>query len=207
LYKKEDLHISNITGSVPPTAIPYCLDLHATYDFDFYISRPRKTRLGDFTYRQGTRPVITVNQNLNPYAFLITYLHEVAHCAVYRKYRKRVAPHGAEWKQAFREILIPVLTEEFFPADVLVALRAYAVNPKATTSGDIRLSEALKQHDLNRVEDNKKPLKYLQEGSLFVFNGRGFIKGAIRRTRVLCVETISKKKYTIAAHALVEEQK
>lgn len=204
--KSYDLHISKISGAVPPAAIDYCSMLHAKYDFVFLFARPRKTRLGDFTYHPGTKPVITVNRNLNCYAFLITYLHEVAHCAVYRKYKKRVAPHGTEWKQSFREILLPVLAPEFFPEEILNALSIYAINPKATTSGDVRLAEALKKHDLNYMEDNKTPLKYLKEGSLFVFNGRGFIKGEMRRTRVLCIETVSKKKYTIAAHALVEEQ-
>lgn len=195
-----------LTDFVPPGSAEYCRELHQKYNFEFHVARPRRTRLGDFTYRPGVPPAITVNVNLNPYAFLITYLHEVAHCAVYRRYRKKVAPHGPEWKSAFREILVPVMHSAIFPADVLAALKAYAVNPKATTSGDVRLSEALKKYDPDVLPDNKKTLKHLKEGSLFVFNGRGFIKGPLRRTRVLCTETSSQRKYTISAHALVEEQ-
>lgn len=199
------MHINYLSGAIPTPAVAYCQELHARFDFNFIITRPRKTRLGDFTCRPGMKPIVTVNQNLNPYAFLITYLHEVAHCAVYRTYRKKVAPHGPEWKKCYQEILSPVLTTDIFPEDILSALRLYARNPKATTSGDLRLAEALKRYDPGAADDNKKPLKYLKEGAKFVFNGRGFIKGEIRRTRVLCVETVSKKKYTIAAHALVEE--
>ncbi len=198
--------LSLITDFVPPASVAYCAELHKRYDFGFKLARPRKTRLGDFTCKPGTRPVITVNRNLNTSAFLITFLHEVAHCAVYRRYRKRVAPHGAEWKACFREILQPVLYPDFFPGEVLQALKRYALNPKATTSGDVALAEALKKLDLQEVPDNKKALKHLEEGSLFVFNGRGFRKGPLRRTRILCTEVSSKKKYTIAAHALVEEQ-
>ncbi len=198
--------LSQITDFVPSASLAYCLELHKRYDFEFKPARPRKTRLGDFTYRPGMRPAITVNRNLNPSAFLITFLHEVAHCAVYRRYRKRVAPHGAEWKACFREILQPVLYPDFFPPEVLPALKKYALNPKATTAGDITLAEALKKLDQHEIDGNKKVLKHLEEGSLFVFNGRGFRKGPLRRTRILCTEVSSKKKYTIAAHALVEEQ-
>jgi len=200
------LLLSLITDFVPPASAAYCAELHRRYDFEFKLARPRRTRLGDFTSRPGTRPAITVNSNLNPSAFLITFLHEVAHCAVYRRYRKRVAPHGIEWKACFREILQPVLHPDFFPVEVLQELKRYALNPKATTSGDVALAEALKKLDLHEAAGNKKVLKHLEEGSLFVFNGRGFRKGPLRRTRILCTEVSSKKKYTIAAHALVEEQ-
>ncbi len=182
------------------------MELKEKYDFEFRVSRPRRTRLGDFTYRPGCRPVITVNANLNPYSFLITYLHEAAHCAVFRRYRRKVAPHGPEWKTTFKEILLPVIRPDYFPPDVLAALAAYARNPKATTSGDSRLAESLKKYDSQVENGNKKTLRHLDEGSLFVFNGRVFSKGPLRRTRVLCTEKASKKKYTIAAHALVEEE-
>jgi len=44
------------------------------------IAKPRKTKLGDF--RAGKIPAqtkISVNSDLNQFAFLITLLHEVAH--------------------------------------------------------------------------------------------------------------------------------
>ena len=40
---------------------------------------------------------ISVNENLNPYAFLITLLHEVAHMTTWEKHRlrmRRCRPHG-----------------------------------------------------------------------------------------------------------------
>jgi hypothetical protein len=57
------------------------------------------------------RERITVNVNLNPYNFLVTYLHEVAHLEVYRQYKRRQPPHGKAWKTHFRLLLIPVMSE------------------------------------------------------------------------------------------------
>jgi SprT protein len=196
---------SPLAQFVPENALPYCLELRKSYIFDLHIKRPRKTRLGDFTVRPHRLPQITVNANLNPYNFLITYLHEIAHCAVFQQYKKRVAPHGREWKQLFSQLLQPVLTEDIFPPDVLIHLIAYARNPKAATGSDQALFLSLKNHDADQGSTNKKPLIHLKEGTSFVFQNREFIKGTLRRTRVLCTDPTSKRRYTIPAHALVEE--
>lgn len=189
---------------LPATTLAYCEQLWQQYDFDLRISRPRRTRLGDFTVKPGSRPRVTVNANLNPYNFLVTYIHEVAHCAVFRRYRRKVAPHGPEWKNLFSDLLQPVLTEAILPADILLPLQRYARNPKASTGSDAALLLALKQYDTTG-EHNKMPLLHLSEGSIFVFQKREFIRGTLRRTRVLCTEKASQRRYTIPAHALVEQ--
>lgn len=193
---------------VPANAVDYCQNLLEHNRLDFAITRARKTRLGDFTVRTGFLPRITVNGNLNSFNFLITYLHEFAHLKVYEdvkaKGTARPLPHGKEWKFAFQELLIPVLTEEVFPADILTALFKYVLNPKASTMSDTVLYAAIKKYDTDLIEDHKVVLKHLQEGVNFVFNKRVFIKGAVRRTRILCTEKNSQRLFTIPAHALVE---
>lgn len=193
---------------LPTPALSYCVQLWEQHQFELRIVRPRRTRLGDFTRRPGERPRITLNANLNPYSFLITYLHEVAHHVVYAvRYKKKVAPHGPEWKQAFRQLLLPVLNEAHFPCDILSPLQRYAANPKASTGSDPALVQALARYNITEPTSNKKPLLHLNEGVNFVFQKREFTRGALRRTRVLCVEKSSRRRYTIPAHALVEECK
>lgn len=193
---------------VPETAGDYCQELFRTYRFDFALSRPRRTRLGDFTVRPGATPRITVNVNLNPYSFLITYLHEVAHCVVHYRYkgrgRRRIAPHGSEWKHEFRKLLLPVMNENVFPEDILAPLLRYAENPAASTGGDQRLFNALRKYDDQDVVSGKVCLVQLDEGTNFVFQNRIFTRGSLRRSRVLCTDQASQRLYTIPAHALVE---
>lgn len=193
---------------VPQAAIAYCEELHRLYKFQFFLSRPRRTRLGDFTVRPGFVPRITVNVNLNPYNFLITYLHEVAHCVVHVNYkvrlRKRVAPHGPEWKREFEKLLTPVLNESHFPADILSALIRYSQNPKASTGSDQILFNAIRKYDDHATNASRIALVQLHEGSDFVFQDRIFVRGSLRRTRVLCTDKASQRLYTIPAHALVE---
>lgn len=193
---------------VPSLAVAYCEHLHQVYKFDFALSRPRQSRLGDFTVKPGFVPRITVNSNLNPYNFLITYLHEVAHHVVHTQHRgrgrKRVAPHGIEWKREFEILLVPVMNDQIFPSEILTPLLRYAKNPKASTSGDTVLYNAVKKYDDQTLNSNKVALLHLLEGSNFVFHNRQFVKGALRRTRVLCIDKASQRRYTIPAHALVE---
>ncbi|HEX2607969.1 MAG TPA: SprT-like domain-containing protein, partial [Flavisolibacter sp.] len=66
------------------------------------IAKERKSILGDYRHRTGNQNHrISINGNLNTYAFLITLLHELAHLLQFEKYGNRVAAHGKEWKNLF----------------------------------------------------------------------------------------------------------
>ena len=170
------------------------------------ITPPRRTRLGCFSVRPPMQPVIRMNSDLNPYNFLITYIHEVAHCYVYRTHKRRAAPHGIEWKTSFRALLTPVLNADVFPEEILQLLHLHMRNPSASTGGDVRLYAALKKFDVSNSQQGAKiPLLYVKEGDDFVFQTRVFVKGSLRRTRVLCTEKSSSRRFTIPSHVLVEK--
>jgi len=63
--------------------------------------RPRKTKSGDFRPpRYGFSSRITLNSDLSPVDMMITFCHEWAHYLVYKEYKQRARPHGAEWGKA-----------------------------------------------------------------------------------------------------------
>lgn len=195
-----------LSGYIPSEASVYCYELWKKWGFDMHVARPRKSRLGDFKVIPGKNPAISVNIDLNPYSFLITYLHEVAHCVVFRTYRRGVAPHGKEWKQVFGHLLQPMLAQSIFPEKVQYALANYAVNPKASTGADPALFLALKDFDNGHSlsGDVHKILLHLNEGETFKFKNRLFLRAELRRTRILCIDKKTKRKYTLPSHALVE---
>ena len=178
------------------------------FQFDFVVTRPRRTKFGDFTVRPFQRERITVNANLNPYNFLITYLHEVAHLEVHRSYKRKQPAHGQAWKNKFKQLLLPVLNTTIFPEPILVPLVHYAQNPKYSTSSHLPLMLALQAFDASSSSVRNSslvPLHELSEGDIFKINRKVFIYGTLRRTRVVCLEKNSKKRYTVAAHAMVEK--
>jgi hypothetical protein len=187
---------------LPENAALYCFKIWKDSHFHFKITRKRQSKLGDYSFSPEKGHQVTVNQDLNPYAFLITFLHEVAHYQVFSTYKRRKAPHGKEWKKFFQELMLPVLNETVFPADVLGSLRKYMANPKASSCADPALMKELRKY--NKNENQLVLLSELPEGNVFSFQGRQFRKIEKRRTRVLCEEVATKKRYLISGIAEVE---
>ena len=186
---------------LPPNAVHYCFDLWSKYPFRFIISRERSSKLGDYRYeKQKGQHIITVNNNLNPYSFLITYIHEVAHLLVSLRTGKFQKPHGAEWKSQFRDLLTPMMNDLVFPEDVLDRLRKHMKNPKATTHSDPRLLRTLRRYD-SGIDTTY--LADIEPGYHFSFKGRSFRKEKVRRTRAVCTEIDSGKKFLISEIAEV----
>src|SRR5690606_37915756 len=89
-----------IAQHIPPSAAPYAFQLWKETPFVLKITRSRSSKVGDFTgCRHHSIHRITINRDLNPYLFLITYVHEVAHLRTFLHYGTRVEPHGEEWKK------------------------------------------------------------------------------------------------------------
>ena len=173
------------------------------FDFKLKITKERSTRLGDYTSpRPGFNHTITINHNLNSYAFLITLVHEVAHLVTFNEHRNSVNPHGKEWKQNFQKLIQPFLTTDIFPIEVFAALRKYMQNPAASSCSDVQLLKTLKLHD---ADTGAVFLEYLPLNSLFLYNGsRIFKKGEKIRKRFKCLEVSTQQIYLFNPLAEVE---
>ncbi|MCH7410266.1 SprT-like domain-containing protein [Belliella sp. DSM 111904] len=190
---------------LPEKAVSYCLSLWEETPFSFHITQERTSKLGDFRYRSNQKiQTITINHNLNPYQFLITYIHEVAHLRAFSTYGLKIKPHGIEWKRSFQKLLSPLLTSDVFPIEILIPLRRYMINPKASSGADTWLMIEIKKFDKKSKIENGLYLNQVKTGSKFELRGRVFEKLELRRTRVLCLELISGRKFLISNHAEVK---
>jgi hypothetical protein len=193
-----------LQNHLPEPSVRYSYELWLRHPFSLKITKGRHTKVGDFSCQpEGKHPTITLNNNLNPYLFLITYIHEVAHWCVYIKYRDSVAPHGSNWKNAFKYLLGPLLKDSVFPHPLLELLRKHMTNPKASSFADTGLTSALRAFDRNAVL--QVTLSQIQEGSVFLFHKRYFRKGKLRRTRFVCKEMKTRREYLVPSDAVVEE--
>lgn len=187
---------------VPVAAIDIVHGWIYHYDIKLKIRRERSTRLGDYTPPvKGNNHVITLNHNLNPYAFLITFVHEVAHLVTWNSHRDLAKPHGAEWKASFRQLMQPFFKINAFPHDLEEALKIYLNNPSASSCSDPHLYKAIKKHD------TRKGFHFLEElpaGALFLLDEKKqFKKGPVLRTRFHCTEVTSGREYFVSKHAEV----
>ncbi len=191
---------------LPESAVDYCFQLWQTFGFTFRITKKRNSKLGDYRYTPTTgQHAISVNHDLNRYAFLITYIHEVAHLTTREKYNRHVLPHGQEWKQEFKKLMLPMLTNKVFPDDLLRIVAHHMKNPKASSTSDSKLLEALRLYDT--TPSSELLLAQLEEGTAFLFNKKVYRKIQTRRTRSLCEELSSGRKYLISDAAPVKRFK
>ncbi|MGS2727259.1 SprT-like domain-containing protein [Psychroserpens sp. BH13MA-6] len=187
---------------IPEHAVPKLLQLLDHDNLIVKVKNERKTRHGDYKRLPSGKHQITVNSNLNSYRFLITLVHEIAHFEAYKSYGRSIKPHGQEWKLTFQRLMLPFLSPDIFPYDLLPLLANHFKNPKASSDTDTKLAYALKQFD----EPNDKT--YIFEvplGHTFkLYNGRMFKRGEKRVKRYECIEIKTGRLYLFNPNAEVE---
>ena len=196
---------------LPVAAVDHVARLLEGLAVDLRVVRPRRSKLGD--HRPPPAPLrphrITVNADLNPYAFLTTLLHEVAHAATWERHRggflrrRRLRPHGPEWKQEFSWVLAPVVEAGVFPDDVATAVARSLQNPAAATCSDRDLLLALARYD--QPPEGRVRVEQLVEGTWFRIDGRhAFRAGRLVRTRRQCFAAGSGREYRVHGLLFVE---
>jgi hypothetical protein len=109
--------------------------------------RPRKTKLGDCSFDpKQRRAKITINVDTNPYRFLVTLVHEIAHAKVRSEYGPNIDNHGKEWKMALRDMIFLVKDLGVFPYDLEVAIERHFRNPNYTDTIDPIFTNIINQY-------------------------------------------------------------
>lgn len=194
--KKKETSLTVLEQFLPNGAFEQVAPFFKTHAIHLTLTNERRSVLGD--YRSpgpgNTHHRISINVNLNPYSFLITLLHELAHLFTYVHFQHKAQPHGKEWKTQFRHILIPFMGKRFFPADVEKALFAYLHNPSASTCTDTQLFKALYHYD-----EHKPGFKLVDDVGINHYfeteDGSVYQKMETLRTRVKCRNINNGKMY------------
>src|SRR5436853_67603 len=137
---KSEAPLLQLQSYLPEGSFDEVLQYLQHYKVHLTITRKRQSILGDYRHaHEGKTHRISVNGNLNRYAFLITLLHELAHLFTYERFGHRVMAHGSEWKNEFSKILAKFLLKKIFPTDIQRALLRTLQNPAASSCGDEKL--------------------------------------------------------------------
>ena len=193
---KKEHPLSALEKFLPPNTLDFVLEYFKKYSIWLTLTKERKTILGDYRPPANEKAIhkISINGDLNPYHFLITLLHEIAHLEVYLFHKNKVAPHGQEWKTTFSQILKPFLQAKVFPEDISEALQGYLKNPGASSCSDPKLYRALYKYDIKK--NCAVLVEQLSIGQKFKSSdGRLFQKLSNLRTRSKCEEISTKKLY------------
>ena len=192
---KTEHPLQALTNYLPPNTFTPVAGYLQQYKVHLTVTRERKSILGDYRNAHNDRNHrISVNGNLNPYSFLITLLHELAHLLTFEKFGHRVQAHGREWKTLFAQLLSQFIKNKVFPGDIEKELLDTLHNPGASSCAEESLMRVLRKYDekaegLLLVED-------VPAHALFKMkDGRVFRKGEKLRKRYRCEELGTKKMY------------
>ena len=190
---------------LPTDVVPLVESIIKENRIHLKITPNRKSKAGDYrSPHSGKGHRISINGSLNKYAFTITFFHEYAHLLVWETYKNKVSPHGDEWKSVFSRMLKKLLKNKLFPSKLAIALDNYAINPKASSYSDIYLSRELSKFDKKSIF--LKSLLEIETGKLFKLeNGRTFVKGNMKRTRIWCKEQDTNSVYAFNPNVEVIE--
>ena len=194
---------SILSKYIPAPAVPLIAEWIYHFNFKLKIKKSRQSRYGDYHPPVlGRNHQITINNDLNTYAFLLTLVHEIAHLLCFERFGNRVKPHGQEWKDCYKELMRPFMRLDIFPDDVRAAIIGYMRDPGASSSSDDNLMRVMKKYD--RPSDLVH-LETLPMHTEFLYNERIFIKGAKQRTRFRCAEKNTRHVYLFAGLAEVKK--
>tara|TARA_B100001175_G_C19461524_1_gene616791 strand:+ start:160 stop:756 length:597 start_codon:yes stop_codon:yes gene_type:complete len=191
-----------IFEKIPEASSEYIKSLIFSENISIKLKKSRKTKQGDFSVKRNGLCMITINDDLNQYRFLITLIHEISHYIAYKNYGPYIKPHGAEWKNIFKNLLLPIINPEIIPNDLLRPLAIYAKNPKASSDIDLNLSLALNRYNINRCDY----VFSLSNGSVFkASNDRVYVMTKKLRKRYECMDILTKKLYLFSPNASIKE--
>jgi hypothetical protein len=182
---------------VPSDALEICIEWIVKYKIGVRITRSRNTKFGDYRPPQNGRGHrISINHDLNQYASLLTFTHEVAHLVNWVNSKYYTEPHGTEWKATFRKLMVPFFRLGVFPDDLVDAINSYLNNPSASSCSDINLMRALARYDAS--DNSWSLLEEIDQDAVFMIrSGRIFIKGKrlLKNFSCICIKT--RHKYVI----------
>ncbi len=185
---------ANLARFVPEKALDEVVHLLCAYPIHLGLKAPRRGVYGDYrSPAPGTSlHKITVNGDMNPYAFLITFIHEYAHLLTAVHYPKSKA-HGPEWKRTYKQLAYPFIEKGIFPEDIKQALILYFRTTPSSTAKDHNLMRVLFKYEKKKA--NEYLLEQLPENAHFVYDKHIFEKGCKNKEKYTCKRLPEKTIY------------
>jgi len=199
---KKQTSINQLKTFIPDNSINYYINIFDKYKFLFLIKRPRQRKLGDFKVDLKTNQLtITINNNLHPYQFHLTFLHELAHLITHINYGLKVKPHGNEWKTEYKKLITESIEKNIFKGEIVDILKKCYLQKTGFSSNCSKFDLFVKNLEnlfWLSVED-------IPVNTVFMLktNNRQFKKLKKRRTRYICEEVQTKRQYLVSKDAEV----
>lgn len=183
-------------------ALEWSAEFILAHSVKMKITSVRSTKLGDYRHPFGDKGhQITINHDLNPVAFLVTFVHEAAHLTTWNTYKNRVQPHGPEWQKEFARLILEVINLGAFPQEIVHHFLSKGNSLAASSCSDAELNRLLRKFDPPK---GTHLLEELEPNAVFRFGKTDvYRKGEKLRTRFKCLHLEKNRWYLVSGLAEV----
>lgn len=180
--------------------MPFLRKWFGDYYIHIKITRNRNSKLGDYRQMPDKSHQITLNSTLQPQLFFFVLTHELAHLLAFQKFGYRIAPHGSEWKQTFREMLLESIA--IYDPDLQPVIRKFSGSPKANFMAS---PELVRYFHIEDPQDTSVFLETLEAGQYFAYRKATYIINEKEKKKYICTQLPGGRKFIFRPLARVHK--
>ncbi len=194
------MSIQPLEKYLPENTLPYLKIWFADYYIHIKITRNRNSKLGDYRKLPDGSHEITINSTLVPQLFFFVLTHELAHLIAFEKYGRRISPHGNEWKETFRKMLLQSL--DVYEENLRPIIVEFSKSPKANFMAS---PDLVKYFHIEGQDDTLVFIETLKKGDFFVYRNEKYLLEGLIKKNYLCRQLDTGRKYSFKPLARVEK--
>ncbi|WP_294205022.1 SprT-like domain-containing protein [uncultured Chryseobacterium sp.] len=194
------MSIQNLEKYLPDNTLPYLKNWFSEYYIHIKITRDRHSKLGDYRKLPDRSHEITINSTLAPQLFFFVLTHELAHLIAFEKYGRRISPHGAEWKDTFRKMLLESL--EVYEQDLRPIIFRFSRSPKANFMSS---PELVRYFHIRKDGDDLQFMEELKKGDSFIYRDEKYLLEGLIKKNYLCRNLVTGRQYSFKPLARVKK--
>jgi SprT protein len=194
------MSIHSLEKYLPPNTLHYLKIWFADYYIHIKVTRNRNSKLGDYRKLPNHSHEITINSTLVPQLFFFVLTHELAHLIAFEKYGRKISPHGNEWKETFRHMLLQSIS--VYEEDLRPVIIQFSKSPKANFMAS---PDLVKYFHIEKQEDSLTFIEELEKGDFFMYRNEKYLLEGLIKKNYLCKNLATGRKYSFKPLARVEK--
>jgi len=194
------MSIQALEKYLPQNTLQYLKTWFGDYYIHIKVTRNRDSKLGDYRKLPDHSHEITINSTLVPQLFFFVLTHELAHLIAFEKYGRRILPHGNEWKDTFRNMLLESI--EVYEEDLRPVIVKFSKSPKANFMAS---PDLVKYFHIEKQDDKLVFIETLQKGDFFIYRNEKYLLEGLIKKNYLCKHLATGRKYSFKPLARVEK--
>lgn len=194
------MSIQSLEKYLPPNTLQYLKHWFLDYYIHIKITRNRNSKLGDYRKLPDNFHEITINSTLPPQLFFFVLTHELAHLIAFEKYGRRISPHGNEWKETFRLMLLESV--DVYEENLRPIIAKFSKSPKANFMAS---PDLVKYFHIEKQDDTLQFIEELQKGDYFIYRNEKYLLEGLIKKNYLCKNLATGRKYSFKPLARVEK--